>query len=84
MSEEITLPVHDIPGGSFKLDPLDAVNKKMWPMDDGINILETPLGSPEFIEGYLKCKGDKHRQLLDLINKMAAPRYPREATAMLT
>ena len=42
-NEETTLPVHDIPDGSYKLDPLEADSKIMCLVDDGIYILGTPL-----------------------------------------
>ncbi len=42
------------------------------------------LGSPEFIAGYMKGKGDKHRQLLNFVDKVAIAKYQRETTAKLT
>ncbi len=61
------LPIHDIPDGSFLSDPSDPGSTRLWPKDDGINVLGTPLGSPDFIESYLFGKGIKHRQLLNFI-----------------
>ena len=46
---QASLPIHNIPDGSFLSDPLDPDNKRLWPNDDGINVLGTPLGTPEFI-----------------------------------
>ncbi len=62
----------------------DTNSKRIWPSDDGINILGTPLGSPEFIESYLFGKGIKHMQSLSFIQDVAAGGFPREAVAMLT
>ncbi len=53
-------------------------------MDDGINILGTPLGSLEFIEAYLFGKGLKQRQLLSFIHDVAVTWFPREVVGMLT
>ncbi len=79
-----SLPIHDIPDGSFKLSQEDPDSARLWPEDDGVNILGTPLGSPAFIESYLRGKGLKHTQLLDCIKNVAEAGYPREATTMLT
>ena len=56
----------------------------MWPMDEEINVLGTPLGSPDFIESYLFGKGLKNLQLLSFITEVATAGFPREAVAMLT
>jgi hypothetical protein len=40
---------------------------RIWPANDGVNVLGTPLGSPELIESYLFGKGIKHKQLLSFI-----------------
>ena len=49
-------------------DDSDLGNFRQWhDDDDGINILDTPLGSPAFIESYLFGKGVKHRVLLNFI-----------------
>ena len=58
-NEGTTPPVYDIPDGNYKLGPLDPDNKKMCAMNDGVNILGTHLGSPEFIADCLKCKVEK-------------------------
>ncbi len=63
---------------------MDPESIRIWPTDDGINVLGTPLGSPEFIDSYLFGKGLKHRQLLSFIQDVAAAGFPREAVAMLT
>ena len=81
---QASLHIHDIPDGSFLSDPLDLDNKRGWPDDDGINVLGTPMGTPDFIDSYLCGKGIKHRQLLTFIQKVALVGNPREAIAMLT
>ncbi len=45
-----SLPIQGIPDGGQLLDPLDPNSSRVWPMDKGINVLGTPLGSPDFIE----------------------------------
>jgi hypothetical protein len=62
-----SLHFHDIPDGSFLSDPLDPDSKRFLPDDDGIDVLDTPLGIPDFIDSYLFGKGIKHRQLLIFI-----------------
>ncbi len=57
---------------------------RIWPSDDGIDVLGTPLGSLEFVESYLFGKGMKHRELLYFITEVASVGFPREAVAMLT
>jgi hypothetical protein len=79
-----SLPIHDIPGGSFKLNPEDLDSARLWPELDGVNILGSPLGSPSFIESYLRGKRLKHAQLMDFIKSVAEAGYPKQATAMLT
>ena len=81
---EAPLPIHDIPDGSYLENDLDLDNIRIRPTNDGINVMGTPLGSPEFIEAYLFGKGVKHRQLLSFIQDVAAAGFPREAVAMLT
>jgi len=78
------LPIHDIPDGGFFMDPSDPDSARLWPEDDGINVLGTPMGSPDFTESYLFGKGIKHRQLLNFIEEVASASFPREAVAMLT
>ena len=39
--------------------------------NDGIDILGTHCGSPEFVEEYLQNKLEKHAQLLDFITIVA-------------
>jgi hypothetical protein len=63
---------------------MDPGSKRIWLTNDGINVLGTPLGSPEFIESYLFGKGIKHGQLLSFMEDVAAAGFPREAVAMLT
>ena len=41
------LPVHDIPDGSELCEPSDPLSLRTWPLDDGVNILGTPLESPD-------------------------------------
>jgi hypothetical protein len=78
------LPIHDIPDGSFLSDPSDPISARQWQEADEINILGTPLGSPDFIESYLFGKGIKQRQLLNFIQEVASAGFPREVVAMLT
>ena len=78
------LPIHDIPDGSFFLYSSDPDNARHWPEDDGINVLGTLLGTPEFTESYLDGKGFKHMQLLNFIHEVASAKFPREIVAMLT
>jgi hypothetical protein len=78
------LPIHDILDGSFLTDPSDIDNARLWPESDRINVLGTPLGTPEFIEAYLFGKCIKRRQLLGFIQEVAAAGFPREVVSMLT
>jgi hypothetical protein len=80
----LTLQVHCIPDGSTLRDDSDPESYRLWPDDDGISILGTPLGSPAFIESYLFGKGFKHMVLLNFIQEVVAVGFPREAVAMLT
>ncbi len=81
---EALLIIHDIPDGSFREDENDPDIRRVWPEDDGINVLGTPLGSLAFMESYLFGKGIKHRKLPSFIQEVAAAGFPREAAAMLT
>jgi hypothetical protein len=54
------------------------------PTNDGINIIGTPYGSPEFVEEYLQRKLAKHEQLLDFISDVAKMGFSRETHKMLT
>jgi hypothetical protein len=83
-NSSLSLRVHSIPDGSSLTDDSDTDIYRVWPEEDGINILGTPLGSPAFIESYLFGKGVKHRILLHFIQKVVAAGFPREAVAMLT
>jgi hypothetical protein len=56
----------------------------LWHANDGIGILGTPYGSPEFVEEYLQKKLGKHEQLLDFITIVAKMGYSREVHKMLT
>ena len=56
---------------------------RLWPDDDGINVLGTHIVSSDFVESYLFGKGIKHRQLLTFITEVARAGFPREAVAML-
>ncbi len=55
-----SLPVHDIPDGSHKTNYYDPDSLRLWPDNDGVNLLGTPLGSPAFIKNYMTGKGHKH------------------------
>ena len=59
--------VHDIPDGSERVDPFDPDTERIWPEEDGVNILGTPLGSNLFVSSYLQGKGLKDRLLLQFI-----------------
>ena len=78
------LPIHDIPDGSFLTDPSDPRSARLWREDDGINVLGTPLGSPDFIESHLFGKDIKYRELLNFIQEVASACVPRAVVAMLT
>jgi hypothetical protein len=77
------LPVHDIPGGSKRVDPFDPDNERVWEDENGVNILGTPLGTPAFVSSYLQGKGLKHLLLLRIIKDVASAGFPREAELML-
>ena len=62
-----SLPIHDIPDGSFLTDPPDPDSVRLWSDEDGINDMSTPLGTPAFIDSYLFGKGIKHRPILTFI-----------------
>jgi hypothetical protein len=81
-SSSTSLPVHDIPDGSFKLEPFDPDYLRMWPDNNGVNILGTPVGTFAFVESFMQSKGLKHRQLLDFIKEVAEAGYSRQAIAM--
>ena len=81
---EAPLPIHDIPDGSYLENAMDPGSIRIWPTINGINVLGTPLGSPEFIESYLFGKGIMQRQILFFIQDVAAAGFPREEVAMLT
>ena len=84
------LSLYDIPDGRLpKLDESedshhDSYHGPYWPENDGINILGTPLGSPEFVKEYLQGKLDKHNVLLDIIVDVAKMGFSREAHKMPT
>ena len=81
---EAPLPIHDIPDGSYLENDLEPNSRCIWLTDDGIILMGTPLGFPEFIESYLFVKRIKHKQLLSFIQDVAAAGFPREVVAMLT
>jgi hypothetical protein len=78
------LPIHDIPDRSVLSNPLDPDSSRIWPVDDGINVLGTPMGTPDFKDSYLDGKGHKRKQLLNFIRDVASASFPREAFSMLT
>jgi len=88
-SDTFALSLHDIPNG--RLPPVaehepfyDPLAEPDWLDCDGINILGTPYGSPEFVEAYLNNKLIKHKELLSFIKDVAKMGYPREAHKMPT
>jgi hypothetical protein len=76
------LPVHDIPDGSERADSFHSESERIWPDEDGVNILETPLGSHMFVSSYLHGKCLKHRLLLQFIKYVAVASFPREEEQM--
>jgi hypothetical protein len=68
---EGTLSLHDIRDGRIpiEIDPYDPdlCLEPVWPANDGINILGTPLGSPKFVKQHLTTKLEKHKTLLAFI-----------------
>jgi len=77
------LPVHDIPSGRELVDPFNSNNERIWREENGVNILETPVGSDYFVASYLQGKGLKHHLLLRFIKDIAAAGFPRKAEQML-
>ena len=65
------------------MDPFDHESDRIWGVENGFNILETPLGSNSFVAGYLRGKGLKHLLLLRFIKDVVAAGFPREAEHML-
>jgi hypothetical protein len=51
------LQIHAILVGSYLNDPSNLDNKRVWPDEDGINVLGTSLGTPDFIDSYLFRQG---------------------------
>jgi hypothetical protein len=51
--DPLTFSIHDFPDG--RIMPSDEYDHSgpTWPPNDGINILGTPYGPPEFVEEYL-------------------------------
>ena len=74
-----SLPIHDIPDGSYLIDPLDPDSRLLWFDEDGINVLGTQLGTPDIIDSYLFSKGIKHRHLVPVIHEVTTAGHPREA-----
>ena len=64
------------------MDPLDRDSKRMWPDENGVNILSTPLGTPAFVSSYLQGKDLKHLFLLRFIRDVASAGFPKEAELM--
>jgi len=79
----LELPVHDIPDESERVDSFDPDNERMWPDENGVNILGTPLGTPAFVFTYLQGKGLTHLLLLRFIKDVAPTGFPRKAELML-
>jgi len=78
------LSIHGIPDGSLHTYPSDPGNVRIWLEDDGINIFDTPLSSPDFNESCHFGKGIKHRKLRSFIQDVAAAGFPSEEVATLT
>ena len=65
------------------MDPFDPDSERMWVDENGVNILGTPLGTPNFVSSYLQGKGLKHLLLLLFIRDVASSGFPREAELIL-
>ena len=94
------LSIHDIPDGSettvveiYDSDDQDqdqdqdlsnTAPLRVWPDNNGVNILGTPSGSTAFMHAYLDSKLNRHRFLLFFIEDVATAGYSREATTMLS
>jgi hypothetical protein len=77
------LPVHDdMSDGSDRVKPFDMDNERIWPNEDGVNIVGTPLGSSLCVSSYLQGKGLKHRLLLQCIQDVAVSGFPRKTEQM--
>ncbi len=77
------LHVQGILDGSERVDHFDMGSSRIWPEDNGMNVLGTPLGSSQFVTSYLHGKGLKHMLLLQFIEDVVAVGFPREAEQML-
>jgi hypothetical protein len=75
--------IHDCPDG--RIPPFDEHDPSslVLPANDGINILGTPYGSPEFVEECLQNKLGKHDQLLSFITDVSKMGVSRESHKML-
>ena len=69
------MSLHDIPDGHIPIEigpyDMNLCLEPVWPANDGINILGTSLGSPEFVKQYLMTKLEKHKTLLAFIMDVA-------------
>ncbi len=77
------LPVHDIPDEVEMVDPFDLDRERIWPDEDGVNIMGIPFGSNLFVSSYLQGKGLKNCLLLHFIQDVAAASFLRETDHML-
>jgi hypothetical protein len=75
--------IHDCLDG--RISPSDEHDPSSLDLlaNDGINILGTPYGSPEFVEEYLQNKQGKHEQLLSFITYVSMMGFSRESHKML-
>jgi hypothetical protein len=87
-SDPLAFSIHDIPDG--RLPPVEEhepfyepLAGPAWLESEGINILGTSYGSPEFVETYLNNKLVKHKQLLSFIKDVAKMGYSWEAHKIL-
>ena len=87
-NSENVLSLHDIPDGRIpiEIDPYDPdpCLDPVWSVNDGINTLGTPLGSPEFVKQYLMTKLEKHKTILTFITDVAKTGFSKESHKMLT
>jgi hypothetical protein len=64
------------------VDPFDPRSERIWPDQNGVNIMGTPMGPPAFVSSYLHGKGLTYL-LLRFIKDEASAGFPREAELML-
>jgi hypothetical protein len=76
------LSVYDISDGGERLNPFNPERERIWPDEDGVNILGTRLESKHFVSSCMHEKGLKHRLVFQFIKDVAAAGFPREDEKM--